>query len=314
MPIAVAKRIDIHHHYAPPTWLRSEHVVGGLSVAGGHWNDWSPQRVIEEMERCGIEKAMLSITTPGIAFGDIAATRRLARECNEFAASTVAAHPGRFGVFLVLPLPDIEGSLRELAFGLDTLHADGIGLFTNHDSRWLGDPYFAPLFEELDRRRAVVFVHPTNGPCCENMMPGIPDSAIEYGTDTTRAIARMIFSGSSRRYPNVRMIFSHAGGTMPFLNQRFVRIAERDPRYTSVLPDGFLPEARRFYYDTAQAAHPAAMASLMEIIPLSQVVFGTDYPFMTLAENVAGLEDCGIFTSSQLVAIGRSNALALIRT
>ena len=308
------QRIDIHHHYAPPTWLRSEVVASAASGAGGNFNDWSPQRVIEQMDRSGIHKAMLSITTPGIAFGDVAATRRLARECNEFAARMVADHPGRFGVFLVLPLPDIDGSLEEVAYGIETLHADGIGLFTNHDSKWLGDPFFAPLFDELNRRRSVVFVHPTAGPCCENMMPGIPDSAIEYGTDTTRAITRMVFSGASQQYPNVRMIFSHGGGTMPFLNQRFIRIADRNPRYADVLPDGFLPEARRFYYDTAQAAHPAAMAALTKIIPLSQIVFGSDYPFMTLAENVKGLEDCGIFTEPELVAIGGANARALLES
>ena len=307
-------RIDIHHHYAPPIWLRSEVVASAASGTSGVFNDWSPHRVIEEMDRSGVHKAMLSITTPGVAFSDVAATRRLARECNEFAATMVAEHPGRFGVFLVLPLPDIEGSLEEVAYGLDTLHADGIGLFTNHDSKWLGDPVFAPLFEELNRRRAVVFVHPTAGPCCENMMPGIPDSAIEYGTDTTRAITRMVFSGASQRYPNVRMIFSHGGGTMPFLNQRFIRIADRHPRYVDVLPEGFLPEAHRFYYDTAQAAHPAAMAALTKIIPVSHIVYGSDYPFMTLAENVKGLEDCGIFTAPELIAIGGGNARALLES
>lgn len=299
-------RIDVHHHYAPPAWLNAK------GVQAGFWRDWSVQRASEEMDRAGVEKALVSITTPGVWFGDDAAARRLARECNEFAATMRDDHAGRFGFFLVLPLPDVEGSLAEVAYGFDTLKADGVGLLTNYQAKWLGDPSFAPLFEELDQREAAVFVHPTAAPCCANLLPGIPDSAIEYGTDTTRAIARMIFSGSSKRYPNVRMIFSHAGGTMPFLNQRFIQLAERDKRYVELLPDGFLPEARRFYYDTAQASNAIAMGALTKIVPISQIVFGSDYPYLTIRENVESLHGCAVFGASELAQIDRANALRIL--
>ena len=299
-------RIDVHHHYASPGWLSQKFQPPAF------WSSWTPQRALEEMDRNGVARALLSITTPGVGLGEPDERRRLARECNDYAATMRAAHPGRFGIFTVVPLPDIEGTLAEIAYGFDTLHADGVGLMTNYDAKWLGDPQFDPIFAELDQRRALVFVHPTTAPCCTNLVPGVPDSAIEYGTDTTRAIARMIFSGSSRRYPHVRLIFSHAGGTMPFLNARFVQLAARNEANAKLLPDGFIPEARRFFYDVAQAANPAAMSALTKIVPTSQIVFGSDYPYITIGENVRGLEECGVFSPAELKAIDRENALALL--
>jgi 6-methylsalicylate decarboxylase len=303
------KRIDVHYHYAPPVWLTAAKAV---SPAGQQvWDTWSTQRAVTDLDQNGVSKAMLSISSPGLFFGDAAAAGRLARACNEYAATMVTEHPGRFGAFLALPLPDIEASLREVAYGLDTLKADGVGLFTSYGGKLLGDPVFAPLFEELDRRKAVIFVHPTSPACCANLVPGIADANIEYATDTTRAIVRMIFSGSSRRYPNIRMIWSHAGGTLPFLDFRFVREAALD-RYKTLLPDGFLYEARRFYYDTAQAANAAPMSALLKTVPLSHVLFGTDYPYLSIRENIDGLKAAGVFSAADLAALD-NNAAALLR-
>ena len=303
------KRIDVHYHFAPPAWLGA---VNAVSPAGQQvWNPWSVQRAVEDLDKSGVQTAVLSISSPGLFFGDAAAAGRLARACNEYAATMVADHPRRFGTFLALPLPDMEATLREVAYGLDTLKADGVGMFTSYGGKLLGDPIFAPLFDELDRRRAVVFVHPTSPACCANLVPGIADANIEYATDTTRAIVRMIFSGSSRRYRNIRMIWSHAGGTLPFLDFRFIREAGLE-RYKTVLPEGFLPEVRRFYFDTAQAAHAAPMAALIKTVPLSQILFGSDYPYLTISENVDGLRTSGVFRAADLAAID-NNAAALLR-
>jgi predicted TIM-barrel fold metal-dependent hydrolase len=304
------KRIDVHYHYAPPVWLSAAKAV---SPAGQQvWDAWSTQRAVSDLDQNGVQKALLSISSPGLFFGDAAVAGRLARACNEYAATMVADHPGRFGTFLALPLPDIEATLREVAYGLDTLKADGVGMFTSYGGKLLGDPIFAPLFEELDRRRALIFVHPTSPACCSNVVPGIADANIEYATDTTRAIVRMIFSGSSRRYPNIRMIWSHAGGTLPFLNFRFIREAQLE-RYKTLLPDGYLPEARRFYYDTAQAAQAAPMGALLKTVPLSHIVFGTDYPYLSIRENVEGLRATGIFSTADLAALD-NNAASLLRS
>lgn len=304
-----AQRIDVHHHYAAPAWEDAARAQDAYSAA---WKGWSPQVAINALDRGGVQKALLSVTTPGTWFGNDAAARRLARDCNEYAATMIAQHRGRFGMFVALPLPDVTGSLEEIAYGLDTLRADGVGLFTSYGGKYLGDPTFDPVFAELDRRRTVVFVHPTGPKCCTSLLPAIPAPVIEFGTDTTRAIANVIFSGTSARYPNLRLIFSHAGGTMPFLIERFVNLAAHDTRYKTLLPNGFLPEARRFYYDTAQTTMAAPLSALLKVIPISHVVFGSDFPFMTITENVEGLRTFGLLSARDLSAIGQGNAFALL--
>src|SRR2546429_1684639 len=196
----------------------------------------------------------------------------------EWPGGRAEARPRRFGVFASLPLPNIEASLREIEYAFGTLKADGVGLFTSYGSKWLGDPSFNPVFEELNRRNAVVYTHPNTANCCRNLIPNLGDGAIEWGTDTTRAIAQMIFGGAAARYPNVRMIFSHGGGTMPFLVERFTNMA-KSPQLAPKFPDGFRGAAGKFYYDTAQASNPAAMSALSKVVPISQIVFGTDFPF-----------------------------------
>jgi 6-methylsalicylate decarboxylase len=305
---AKPRRIDVHHHYGPPAW---QELLKSKNLLAGPWRDWSPAMAIEDMDRAGVATSLLSITTPGVWFDDDQAARGMARSCNEYAAKMVADHRGRFGMFVVLPLPDIEGSLKEIAYGLDVLKADGVGLLTSYRDKWLGDPAFAPVYEELNRRKAVVYTHPTTANCCNGLLQEVPESAIEYGTDTTRAIAHMVFTGASRRYPDMRIIWSHAGGTMPFLIERFTRLATAK-EFVTRLPEGFLPEARRFYYDTAQVANPAAMSALRQVIPVSQIVFGTDFPYRNCEEHVKGLQSCGVFNAKELHAIDRANAARLL--
>ena len=228
-----------------------------------------------------------------------------------FIARLVADHPGRFGLFASLPLPTVDASLAEVAYAFDTLKADGIALFTSYGDKWLGDPAFNPLFEELNRRRALVYTHPNTASCCGNLIPGIGEGIIEWGTDTSRAITRIAFGGAATRYPNIRLIFSHAGGTMPFLIERFVNLAKTG-QYAAQFPDGFGAVARKFYYDTAQTSNPAAMSALSKVVPISQIVFGTDFPFRNAAEHVQGLKDCGVFSAADLQAIDRLNALTLL--
>ena len=254
---------------------------------------------------------MISIAPAGNPFSDPATAVRLTRECNEYISRLSADHPGRFGLFASLPLPNIDASLTEVAYAFDTLKADGIALFTSYGDKWLGDPAFNPVFEELNRRRAVVYTHPNTANCCGNLIPNIGEGIIEWGTDTTRAIARIVFGGAAARYPDVRLIFSHAGGTMPFLIERFVNLA-KGGQFKTQLPDGFIAVASKFYYDTAQTSNPAAMSALSKVVPISQIVFGTDFPFRNAAEHVQGLKDCGVFSAADLQAIDRRNVLRLM--
>jgi 6-methylsalicylate decarboxylase len=304
---AAKTRIDVHHHFVPKFHADAMAAPGRRA---GALPKWSPEMSLEDMDKSGIQTSILSIAQPGIYYGDnLEESRKLSRELNEYAAKMIADHPGRFGLFAVIAPPDVEGSLKEIEYAFDTLKADGIGLLTSYQDKYLGDPSFAPVYEELNRRRAVIYVHPTTPQCCRGLVPGIPPGSIEYATDSTRTIAHIVFSGTATKYPNIRWIFSHSGGTLPFLTGRFIRqAADRKPAH---LPDGPMPEFRKLFYETAQGNTPGQLAALLKMVSISQVMYGTDYPFRDGAEVNQGLADYG-FTAADLRAIERDNALALL--
>jgi predicted TIM-barrel fold metal-dependent hydrolase len=308
--LSQGRRIDVHHHASPPAWLAvaRNRGIDGLAI------NWSVQKTLADMDRGGVQTSMLSITTPGVVFPDMdrAAGRRLARESNEWMARLAADHPGRFGVFAALPMNDTEGALQEMAYALDTLKADGIGLLTSYGDKWLGDPAYFPIMEELNRRKVVVYTHPTAANCCRALQDNVQPVMIEFGTDTTRTIASILFNGNARRFRDIRWIFSHGGGTMPFLIERFVRNPILVPSSAALFPEGVLPELRRFYYDTAQISNPAALAALTKVVPASQIVFGTDFPYRTAFDHVKGLRDSGMFDERTLAMIERTTAASLL--
>jgi len=300
-------RIDVHHHHTPPPYLAA---ITAKNVPGPV-RDWTPDKSLADMDRAGVATAITSITTPALRFLDDPGARKLAHECNDYSAKLVADGKGRFGMFAVMPMPHVEATLNEIGYALDTLKADGIALLTSYGDKWLGDPSFTPVWEELNRRRAVVYTHPTTANCCGNLIPDVPESIIEWGTDTTRTIASLVFSGTAARFHDVRVVFSHGGGTLPFLTERFVRLPLINKTLAARVPNGVEAELQRFYYDTAQAAHPYALASLTKLIPVSQIVFGTDFPYRTAIDHVKGLADYG-FSASDLEAIERDNAVRLV--
>ena len=298
--------IDVHSHFIPPS------VIPQLDARSlGPMAGWTAAKTLEEMDRSGVSTVITS-TAPagGDAFGDPATAVRLARECNDYAASLAADHPGRFGVFTNVPMPNIDATLREIAYGFDTLKADGVALFTNYGDKFLGDPAFNPVFEELNRRNAVVYTHPQVADCCKNLIAGVGYASIEFGTNTTRAIAQVVFGGAAARYPNVRLIWSHGGGTMPYLVERFTLMAQ-SAQLAPKFPQGFVGVAAKFYYDTAFVENAAAMSALRKVVPMSQIVFGTDYPYRSFADNVKDLNECGVFSAPELRLIHRDNAAPL---
>jgi predicted TIM-barrel fold metal-dependent hydrolase len=299
-------RIDVHHHIVSPGF------VGELkSLLQPPTLNWTPARSIEDMDRAGVATAITSVTTPGVWIGDHAQGRRLARDSNDYAARLKADYQGRFGIFAALPLPDIEGSLREIEHGLDTLAADGIALFTSYRDRWLGDPAFDPVMEELNRRKAVVFVHPEAPLCCRGLLPGVHEYVLEYGFDTTRAITSLLFRGAALRYRDIQWIFCHGGGTTPFLAERLVRAPAVNKSLAQYVPDGVMAQLQRFHYDVAQIAHPMALAALTRLVPISQILWGTDFPFRFGHEYVESLSEYG-FGAGDLAMIDRENALRLL--
>ena len=302
---AEANRIvDVHAHYFPP-------VLKALG-SPGPMNAWSLQRHLEEMDAAGVTRSLFSLTTPGIAqTGD--AGRKLMRESNEWAAKTAGDQRGKLGVFTYVQLEDTEGALKEIEHGFDVLKAQGVGLFTSYGNRWLGDPQFDPVFAELERRKAIVYVHPTGPACCSRLIPGVVDTVIEYGTDTTRAIASYVYRGAARRFPNVKMIWSHSGGSMPFLIERFDFI-DRSGASKTEAPEGFRAAASKFFYDIAQASNPTATAALRSVVPVNHIVFGTDYPFRTPLEHVTALQASRVFNRGELRGVYRANVEQFLPT
>jgi predicted TIM-barrel fold metal-dependent hydrolase len=301
------QRIDVHHHLLPPKYIEE---VAAMRT-GERAPPWTAQNSIDEMDRSGIASAIVSLTQPGVWFGDAAQARRLARLGNEYAAGMARDFPRRFGSFAALPLPDTEGSLHEIEYALDSLKASGIGLMTSYRDKWLGDRSFWPVLEELNRRKAVVYTHPLGADCCKSLADDVGASTIEYATDTTRTMASIVFSGAAARFPDIRWIFSHGGGTAPFLVSRFQRAEAALKDRAERLPNGVMHELKKFYYDTAQANHAGALAALTALVAPPQILFGTDFPFRPGAEAVSGLAAYG-FKPDELRAIEHGNAERLL--
>ena len=302
-------RIDIHHHFGPPAWVAE---VKGRPLLQPANTTWTVAKSIEDMDRGNVAASVISITNPGLWFGDKAVTSRLARACNDYAAKVVAEYPNRFGFFAAMPLPDVEATLKEIAYAYDTLKADGVGFFTSYGDTWLGNPAYRPVMEELNRRNAVVHVHPTAANCCRDLSyaPGVGPGSMEYGTDTTRAITGVCFSGDATKFPNIRWIWSHAGGTMPFLAGR---IDGASNNFKAQMPNGLIAELKKFYYDLAGAANVGAVASLQKLVNSDKILFGTDFPpggsSQTVAQAIRALQ---MFSDAELRAVERDNAVRLL--
>ncbi len=310
-------RIDVHHHFGPPTWVRAMRDAGQLRTADNPNGllspantTWTVEQTLADLERGGGAAAVISITNPGLFLGDIGQAIRLARESNDFGARVVQDHPTRFGLFAAMPLPDVDATLREIEYAYDQLHVDGVGFMTSYEDVWLGDLSFRPVMEELERRRAVVFVHPTAAACCRGLdyAIGVSPTSMEYGTDTTRAITGVVVNGFAHAFPNIRWIWSHGGGSLPFLAER-IGGNRRDER----MPDGFRAEVQKFYYDLAGATNRGVVASLRELVNAARIMFGTDFPpGGTMAEYAESLRALGMFDEAELRLIERENALRLL--
>jgi predicted TIM-barrel fold metal-dependent hydrolase len=310
-------RIDLHHHFGPPTWVRAMRDGGQLRSADNPNGllspantTWTVEQTLADLERGGGAAAVISITNPGLFLGDIGQAIRLARECNDFGARVVQDNPTRFGLFAAMPLPDVDATLREIEYAYDQLHVDGVGFMTSYEDVWLGDLAFRPVMEELERRRAVVFVHPTAAACCRglNYAVGVSPTSMEYGTDTTRAITGVVVNGFAHAFPSIRWIWSHGGGSLPFLAER-IGGNRRDER----MPDGFRAEVQKFYYDLAGATNRGVVASLRELVDADRIVFGTDFPpGGTMVEYAESLRALGMFDETELRLIERENALRLL--
>lgn len=307
-PKAKPGLIDLHHHFLPQSYMAEEQKRTSVTHGNTNMLGWTPEKSIEEMDKAGVTFAFASTSTPGVWYGDVELGRRLARTWNDAAAEAIQKYPTRFGLFAPIPLPDTEGSLREMSYALDQLKADGIGLLANYEGKWLGDPSFTPVLEELNRRKAVVYVHPTFTPCCTQTVPGLTMQTLEFPFETTRTIVSLITSGTTTRLPNIKWIFAHNGGATPMLIGRIEELGHRP--IGKNFPAGMRAELKKFYYDTASAWNDGAMAALMNIVSTSHIMFGSDYPFLSAREAVKKMKGVKLPPATR-AAIDRGNALKL---
>ncbi len=310
-------RIDVHAHFLPAGYRAA-------AIAAGHEHPdgtpglprWDVGFALDMMDTLNIRTAMLSISSPGVHFGDDGAARKLAREVNEEAARAAHDHPGRFGLFAALPLPDVDGAIEEATYALDVLGADGVGVETNHHGIYMGDPRFDPLFAELNRRRAVVFMHPTSPtcPCCQTLSLGYPRPMIEFMFETTRAVTNLLLTGTMDRFPDTRLIVPHAGAAMPVLADRIAGLSPFLNLPHPVQPDRFFANLRRLYYDLAGFPLPRLAPVLMEIADPAHVLYGSDWPFTPLpivTQCARDLEGTPVFDDALRRRILHDNALGL---
>lgn len=303
--MAMNGRIDTHHHIVPPAyakWLDEQGVTaGGLPIPS-----WSMEASLEVMEAQGTSTAILSVSTPGVHLGNDEEAKAKAREVNEFAAEVVRMKPDRFGFFATLTLPDVDGAIAEATYALDTLKADGVVLLSNVRGTYLGDSSWDPLMAELNRRKTTIFIHPSDLPCAP--VPGIPPFAADFLLDTTRAALNLAKSGSLDRYPDLKIILSHAGGFVPYAAERMARIA--DPAGNSANGVELL---RRFYFDTALSSSPYALPALLAFAKPDRITFGSDFPYAAKSRSVhfSDLLDAYPLDGATKAAINRGNAEAL---
>ncbi|HZV04969.1 MAG TPA: amidohydrolase family protein [Gemmataceae bacterium] len=302
-----AGRIDVHQHLVPPFWV--EGLQRNKSIHRPP--SWSPETAIAFMDSRRIATGILSLTAPGVASWATDERRKATREVNEYTAGLVEKWPGRFGNFATLPLPDLEGALLELSYALDTLAADGVILFSNYGDRYLGDPYFEPLWAELDRREAIVFIHPTRTSLPD--IEGIPAPIVDFPFATTRTAVDMVLKGVLDRHRKMRVILSHAGGFLPYVAHRASTCA------TSVSPDSYdtdtlLETFRRFYFDTALSSSAFAIPSLKAFADPSRILFGSDFPYAPggSAEKYTSMLDASpLLSEAEHAAIDHGNAARL---
>lgn len=307
-------RIDVHHHIIPNEYISALDSINARNSIGFDLPKWTPEMSLDIMDQNNIRTAVLSLSTPGVFFGDANFAQNLARQCNEICTRIVNDHPERFGFFAALPMPVTDAATSEAIYALDTLKADGVGLLASSGGRFLGDPQFDELMDELNKRKAVVAVHPNIHPTSRELQLDIPFSTIEFVFDTTRAVANLMLTGTLERYPDIRWIIAHAGGTIPYIAMRINRSANFYPSYKEKIPHGALTYLKRLYYDTAYSCSPYAIRSLMELVEPSHILFGSDFPFLpgpTVTEEVQDHSKLGLFDQTTLRMVEEKNAFAL---
>lgn len=306
-------RIDVHHHVFPPQFVRALERAGVKDAGGIPFPAWSVERALEMMDREQIGSAIASLSAPGVWLGDARAARDLARSSNEFLAGLVRDHPTRFGAFASLPLPDTGAAVAEASYALDKLGCDGVMLLASIADRFLGDPQFDELMQELNRRRAVVFVHPHEHSSSHALGLEAPGTLFEFIADTSRAALNLLWTGTFERYPEIRWILAHAGGAVPYLAWRWT-LADTVPAFRARAPQGALTYLKRLYFETGLSVSPYAMKPVLDLAGPEHVLFGSDFPYAAgpvLTKELRDLDQLELFDAGTREAMENGNARRL---
>ena len=297
--------VDVHHHIMLPEFLAiQEERIKRTGYWGEKLTEWTPQWSIDQMAQVGAATSILSISAPGCWTGKVEESRKLARTLNDYKAQIVRDHPDKFGFFATIPLPDVEGSLKEIAYAFDVLKADGICLLTNYDGKYPGDPAFAPVYDELNRRKAIVYSHPAAVDCCVNMMPGVPMAILEFMFDNTRAIVSLLQNGTFARCPDIKFIFSHCGGGLSGVAGR---VNGWSRSFADKAPGGAFAALKKLSFDTASMNNKATFAAMFELAGPKNIMFGSDFPWGTMASSRDPMHALGL-NAENLYDIEEGNA------
>jgi 6-methylsalicylate decarboxylase len=308
-----AGKIDVHFHLIPQFFRESVHEAGFM-LATASYPDWSPALALELMDRHEIAAAITSTVWPGTGFLPDDKAPRFARRCNDYAADLIAKHPRRFGCFGLLPMHDMDAAIAEARYCLETLGFEGIGLFASYGERFLGDSFFDPLMSYLDAAKAIVHIHPSMHPSSKTLTLRWPGWLIEYVFDTTRAAVNFIFSGARARFPDIRFILAHAGGTLPYLALRLELAPMIEASLQSMSRDDIVAGLKSFWYDNALASGPQTTALLSHVTSKDHVLFGSDWPFCNdrvVAEEIGQLTGLDSLMPDAIEMIAYKNAAAL---
>ena len=276
-------KIDVHHHALPDFYCKA--VAASKDVSGAPAPETTIDGSLELMHATGTATAIISLSAPGAEIaGTLGGARALARQYNDYGVNFRKSNPSRLGFFAALPsLDDVKGCIAEIEYALDEKKADGVTLFTSYGVKYLGHSEFKPIWEELDKRNAVVFVHPTHTPTGNWASSQLPQPVMDYPHETTRAASDLILSGRKRQNPNCKIILSHAGGTLPYLAERLQYLYT--DLFTNVqvgdgpLGDKIMEDAKSFYFDTALTGTANVLNTLLKWAPQDHILFGSDYPY-----------------------------------
>ena len=308
--------IDVHHHFWAPEYLKAQRDWEGARHLPPYpgMNEWTPEVSLAEMDKAGVQTAVVSLASISqAAWGmDAPTATKVMHACADFGAKMVSDHKGRFGLFAPLNMIDVDSSLKEAEYAFDQVHADGIGLQSSYGEKYLGDPSYDPIWQELNRRKAVVFVHGPNSACCSQIKdgPGIFGSVVEVTFDVTRTCASLLASGALQKYPNIQWIIAYGGGTLPFVAGRINNFVEKMKNAREIAPNGVYNELKKFNVDTVNVTNKASMSAMTNFLPASHILYGTDFIYFT-NDQLDELDRLGL-SAKQLDAIHSGNAKRLL--